>query len=274
MAIDTESDGLDPQQCNLVGISLCTSTQVAYYIPFGHQTGEPQLAYAYVQEMLAPLFLHSAITKYFHNAKFDLHLLAKEGLQIAGPIFDTMIAASLVTKDWQRIGLKQLALFYFDELMLTFDEVVKAQKLPNFSHVKLELGTYYAANDAYQTFKLAQLFKKELVTEGMQDLFATIEMPLMHILYAMESRGIYTDRAILELMDTELGGALAAIEKSIKAMLPESYSVINLNSPKQVEQLLFYELKLPPQKKSTKRTGYSTDQEVLEALSELHPIRH
>lgn len=272
VAIDTEGDGIDPLTCNLVGISLCTNEQVAYYIPFGHVTGEPQLPYEYVKSALASVLTDTKITKYFHHAKFDLHLLAAKGIEVKGPIFDTMIAASLVTKDWQRIGLKQLALFYFNEHMLTFEEVVKANKFGNFSRVPLELATYYAANDAYQTFKLAQLFKEELIKEGMQELFATIEMPLMYVLYAMETKGIYTDRSILQTLDVQLNLALAEIEQTIKTMVPESQAAINLNSPKQIEQLLFYELKLPPQKKSDKGTGYSTDQEVLEALAKLHPV--
>ncbi len=272
VAIDTEADGLDPRSVNMVGISLCTAESIAYYIPFGHQTIEFQLAYEQVQHALQPVFANEAITKYFHSAKFDLHMLASHGLHVNGPIFDTLIAASLVTKDWQRIGLKNLALFYFDEEMLTFEEVVKAQKLPNFSHVQFPLATLYAANDAYQTLKLAQLFKIELAKEGMQELFTKIEMPLMHILYGMEARGIYTDQSVLAELDRQIGVTLCKIEADIRAMVPESQTGINLNSPKQVEQLLFYELKLPPQKKSGKKTGYSTDQEVLETLAKLHPV--
>lgn len=272
VALDTEGDGLDPLSCNLVGISLCTSEEKAYYIPFGHTTGESQLPYAYVQSMLQPILASSAITKYFHHAKFDLHLLASHGLDVQGPIFDTMIAASLVTKDWQRIGLKQLAFFYFNEQMLTFDDVVKANKLSNFAQVHLELATYYSANDSYQTLRLAKIFKKELIQEGMEKVFADIEMPLMYILYRMEKQGIYTDRVILQELDVQLSLALAEIEQAIKAMVSESQAAINLNSPKQVEQLLFYELKLPPQKKNDKGTGYSTDQEVLEALAQMHPV--
>jgi DNA polymerase-1 len=187
VAVDTEGEGLDPLRCNLVGISLCTNEHTAYYIPFGHRIDEQQLPYNEVRELLAPVFASPTITKYFHNAKFDIHMLAAHGLPVEGPVFDTMIAASLVTKDWQRISLKQLALFYFNEHMLTFAEVVKANKFPNFSYVPLKLATDYAANDAYQTWKLAQLVKQLLRDEGMEELFATIEMPLMHILCGWKS---------------------------------------------------------------------------------------
>lgn len=271
-ALDTECDGMNPLQANMVGISLCTTESVAYYIPFGHQTIEQQLAYDDVKSVLKPVLEDPHIKLYMHNAKFDMHVLASHGIEIGTIAFDTLLAASLVTKDWQRIGLKHLAAYYFDDHMLTFDEVVKAYKLPNFAHVQLELATDYSANDAYQTFRLQKLFEKELEKEHMASLFYDIEMPMLRILYQMEKRGVLVDQALLVSLDLQVGNALIKIEHDILAMLEQKHEKINLNSPKQVEQLLFYDLKLPPQKKSSKGTGYSTDQEVLEALSQLHPV--
>ncbi len=271
-ALDTECDGLNPLQAQMVGISICAYAEKAYYIPFGHQTIEPQLSYAEVQSALKPVLENPNIKVYFQNAKFDLHVLASHGLHIANPAFDTLIAASLITRDWQRIGLKHLALFYFDEPMLTFDEVVKARKLPDFSFVQLDLATDYSANDAYQTFKLKKLFEKELEKEGMVSLFYDIEMPIMRVLYQMETYGIYVDQKQLLELNLLVSNALSKIEADIIGMLDQKHETINLNSPRQVEQLLFYDLNLPPQKKSSKRTGYSTDHEVLEALSQLHPV--
>ena len=272
VAIDTEGNAVNPLISDLVGISLCVSDNSAYYIPLTHKTQEPQLAQELVQKTLNPLLRDSSIEKYFHNAKFDLHMLAIHGFTVHGPIFDTLIAASLVTKDWQRIGLKHLALFYNDEDMLNFQEVVQEHKLPDFSFVQLKLATLYSANDALQTFKLANIFKKELIAQKMQSIFDDIEMPLMYILYQMEALGIYVDHSRLESLNHQLSNAIAKIEHDILKMLPHRVQSINLNSPKQIEQLLFFELQLPPQKKSSKRTGYSTDQEVLEALSSMHPI--
>lgn len=272
VALDTETTGVSPFTNCMVGLSLCTNESVAYYLPFAHVTQESQLDFATIATILGPIFRDQKIRKLFHHAKFDLHVLASAGLEVDGPIFDTFIAASLVTKEWQRVGLKQLAEFYFNEQMLTFQEMVTAHKLPNFAHVDLAAATLYAANDAFQTFKLAKVFAKELVDQEMRDLFKDLEMPLMRVLYGMEKRGILVDRALFEKMDKELAAALTQIEADINAMLPAREEPINLNSPKQLEQLLFYELKLPPQKKSGKKTGYSTDQEVLELLSEMHPI--
>lgn len=271
-ALDTECDGLNPLQTNMVGISICTTESVSYYIPFGHQTIEQQLSYKQVKAVLKPLLENPNIKLYMHNAKFDMHVLSSHGIEVANIAFDTLLAASLVTRDWQRIGLKHLTAFYFDEHMLTFDEVVKAYKLPDFSHVQLELATDYSANDAYQTLRLQKIFEKELEKENMTSLFYDIEMPLLRILYQMEKRGIFVDQALLMSLDLQVSNALSKIETDILEMLEQKHEKINLNSPKQVEQLLFYDLKLPPQKKSTKGTGYSTDQEVLEALSQLHPV--
>lgn len=272
VAIDTETTGVNPYVDRMVGISLSVDEQTAYYIPFGHETGEAQLSLQQVQEILAPVFADTHIRKIFHHAKFDLHVLAQHGLPVVGPIFDTMIAASLITKEWQRIGLKSLAEYYFDEQMLTFDEMVKEHKLKTFAQVPLEQATLYAANDAHQTFKLAKLFAKEMSSDGTRELFKSLEMPLMQILFDMERFGIRVDKATLQELDAQLSAALAIIEQDIKALLPDQSIEINLNSPKQVEQLLFHELRLPPQKKSGKKTGYSTDSEVLQALSELHPV--
>ncbi len=271
-AVDTEADGVRPLRANMVGISLCVQEGTAYYIPFAHQTDAIQLSYAAVADALRPVFEDPSIKKYLHNAKFDQLILTAHGIEMRGVAMDTMIAASLVTRDWQRIGLKFLSTFYFDEPMLTFDEMVKSKKLPNFSYVPLDLATYYSANDAHQTFKLAKLFAKELVKENMNELFYDIEMPLSQVLYLMEKRGIFVEAQVLSELDQSVSKALEHIEHEIFALIDQQERTINLNSPKQVEQLLFYDLKLPPQKKRTKGTGYSTDQEVLEALSKLHPV--
>ncbi len=271
-ALDTEGDGVNPHVMHMVGISICTTEKVAYYIPFDHKVDEPQLSWHEVRAALKPVLEDPKVELYFHNAKFDLHVLAQHGIEVANIAFDTILAAALVTKEWQRIGLKQLAQFYFDEHMLTFEEVVKARKLPNFPFVDLKLATLYSANDGYQTYKLKKLFEKELEREGMDKLFYAIEMPMLRLLYRMEKQGVLVNQEVLMHLDLKISDALAKIETDIIAMLSEEQKEINLNSPKQIEQLLFYDLELPPQKKSSKRTGYSTDQEVLAALSKLHPV--
>ena len=201
-----------------------------------------------------------------------MHVLEQHGMPLAGVAFDSLLAASLITKDWQRIGLKHLSVFYFDEEMLTFDDVVKAKKYKDFSYVPLDMATIYSGLDAHQTYRLTKLFEKKLVDEGVDKLFYDIEMPLLFVLYEMEKKGIHCDAAVLAKLLEQVSEALRRVEQSILDLIGPQEKKINLNSPKQIEKLLFQDLLLPPQKKSTKRTGYSTDQEVLEVLAKMHPV--
>ena len=271
-AADTETNGINPMQADCVGISICIKEGEAYYIPFGHKVDEKQLSKELVVKYLKPIFEDKNIKKIFHNAKFDQHVLYNIGISLKGLDFDTLIAARLLAKDRQKNGLKSLSIKYFDEPMLTYQEVVKANKYKDFSYVPLELSTIYSASDSHQTWKLAKVLKKELKKETLDFTYYEIEQPLIGILFEMEQKGIFVDKKKLEKLDKTITKELGAIGEQIIALVGEKYQSINLNSPKQVEELLFYHLKLPPQKKSAKGTGYSTDQEVLKALSKIHPI--
>ena len=271
-AADTETNGTDPMQADCVGISVCIKEGEAYYIPFGHRVDEAQLPKEVVVKYLKPIFEDKDIKKIFHNAKFDQHILYGTGIGLKGLDFDTLIAARLVAKERQKNGLKSLSVSYFDEPMLTYQEVVKANKFENFSYVPLELATLYSASDSHQTWKLAKVLKKELKKEKLDFAYYKIEQPLINILFEMEQAGIFVDKNKLEKLDKKVSKELATIREQIIALVGKSYENINLNSPKQIEELLFYYLKLPPQKKSVRGTGYSTDQEVLKTLAKLHPI--
>lgn len=271
-AIDTETTGMDPLINNTcVGISFCVQEGTAYYLPFGHKDMQ-QLSQDFVVDTLRPIFADPEIKKVFHSAKFDLQALHGIGIQVNGIVFDTLLAANLVTKDWQRIGLKYLSEYYFNEPMLTFQEVVKDNKYKNFSFVPLDLATRYAAADAHQTLRLKLLLEKELKQEKLMDLYTTIEFPLMPVLYKMEIEGISIDVQLLAELGKKIQYELNEIEVQVGQLANVQMTEVNLNSPKQVEHLLFTTLLLPPQKKSAKRTGYSTDQEVLEVLSKIHPV--
>lgn len=272
-ALDTETVGVNPLVDDAVGISICTRVGHAYYIPFGHQTGEQQIAREAVVAALKPVLEDARYAKYLHNAKFDELVLSKLGIEMRGLKLDTMIVAYLLTKEWQRVGLKWLSLHFFNEPMLDFDDMVTKQKRANFSYVPLQEATQYAAADAHQTLKLVGVLEPMLAAEPtLKNLYETIEHPMIHVLYLMERRGILLDPEVLTTVETEAVERLAAIEAEILVYAGDKYAQINLNSPKQIEQLLFHHLQLPPQKKSAKGTGHSTDQEVLTALAELHPI--
>jgi len=274
VAIDTETNSLDALHAQLVGISLCCNLGKAYYIPLAHKTVIVQLMVETVLKELKPIFEDPAIKKYLHHAKFDRLALSTVGLELVGIVFDTLIAASLVTRDGQRINLKWLSSFYLDQKMVTFEEVVTRQKLKDFSYVPLELATQYAAADAHQTFSLVPLLEAQLEKHEQKESFYSLEMPLSELLYQMERAGILIDPGVLHDLTTKIQQAINAVEQKIHALLPEGYSAqgLNLNSPRQLEELLFTALKLPPVKKTAQKTGYSTDQEVLQELAKLHPI--
>jgi DNA polymerase-1 len=269
-AFDTETEGLNPLVDPCVGISLCVKEGTAYYIPFGHKDVQ-QLSQHEVVAALKPIFEDENIKKILHHAKFDLEVISTLGIETKGVVFDTLIAAHLITKDWQRIGLKYLSEFYLHEPMLSFEEVVKDNKYKNFSYVPLELATRYAAADAHQTIRLKPILEKELKQQKLLDLYNNIELPAMLVLYDMEKEGIDIDTAFLSDLNVRITADIQRIEQEICDSIGMMVGAYNLNSPRQVEQILFTKLQLPPQKKSAKGS-YSTDQEVLQALSSLHPV--
>ncbi|OGB83457.1 DNA polymerase I [candidate division TM6 bacterium RIFCSPHIGHO2_12_FULL_32_22] len=270
-AVDTETTGIDTFSNDIVGVSFCAEIGKAFYIPIAHKNEKLELSKAEIINAIKPILEDPEYKKILHNAKFDSLVFAKENINLNEIVFDTIIAASLLSGENQRIGLDKLSEFYLNDAMLTYNEVVNLNKYENFAFTPVNLATQYAAADAHQSFVLKELFEKLLEEKHLKNLFNEIEMPLMSVLTDIEKSGICLDVNILKELEVLVDIELSAIEKKISALL-DATELINLNSPKQVEELLFVKLKLPPQKKSGKKTGYSTDQEVLETLSYLHPI--
>lgn len=271
-ALDTELTGLRALQDEVIGVSICVQKGTAYYIPFGHKAAEVQLSREYVFNELKPILLDPNIKKVMHHAKFDQLALLHYGLKVNGLIFDTLIAAQLVTQDWQRIGLKYLSEYYLQEQMLNFQEVVTARGYKNFSEVPLALATEYAAADAHQTFQLMPILQEQLQQQNMHSLYYDMELLLVKVLCDMEYAGIFADVATLAQLNIQVTHDLAQVHAKLIALIGDAYKNINLNSSRQLAELLFEHLKLPPQKKTTAKSGYSTDQEVLETLAQLHPV--
>jgi DNA polymerase-1 len=271
-AYDTETDSVNSLQCNMVGLSICLEEKTSYYIPCGHITDDEQLSIDVVVAALKDVFEDPIIGKIAHHAKFDQLVLSNYNIHVQGTIFDTMIAASLVKEEWQKASLKELSQVYLSEPMLTYQEVVEAKKFKHFGYVPLQDAVEYAAADAHQTFKLYPILQTLLADKDLVTLYNDIELPLIQVLAAMEERGIYCDVQVLQTLNITVMQQLEQIQRTIIAMIDPAYASINLNSPRQVEDLLFNSLKLTPQKKSAKRTGYSTDNEVLLELSKDHPI--
>ena len=272
-AIDTETDGLDPMQATLVGISIAFKEGFAYYIPLKHENAThgyvDQISLDEVKKHFGPLLQDENIKKYMHHAKFDELILIQAGFVIRGIDFDTVIAASLLTKEWEKNGLKELSKQFFNETMMTYQDIIKEYKAKNFAQIPIDVATNYAACDAHQTLKLVSVFTPQLEQQGMKKLFYEIEMPVNQVLVAMQKEGIFCDVQVLSRLSVQVNQDLKNIENKIFQVAGKQ---INLNSPKQVRELLFDTLKLPPQKKSGKGDVYSTDAQVLQALTVYHEI--
>ncbi|MCX5923298.1 MAG: DNA polymerase I [Candidatus Dependentiae bacterium] len=282
-AIDTETTRLDPMQAELVGISIAYKVGQAFYIPLGHKQesqlsivqeasplkNEQQLSKKIVVDHLGPILKNKNIEKYMHNAKFDQLVLNQAGLEVVGVSFDTMIAASLATKEWEKNGLKDLSEQFFNETMLNYKDMIKQHKAQDFSYIPVSVATQYAASDAHQTLKLVSVFKKELKEQLLDDLFYNIEFPINDILVAMQQEGIFCSVDLLKHLSVQVDKDLKKIEQEIFLVAGKE---INLNSPKQIRELLFDQLKLTPQKKSGKGATFSTDAEVLKALQLEHEV--
>ncbi len=218
---------------------------------------------------LKPIFIDSFIEKYAHNSKYDKLVLSRYGIEVCGPLFDTYIAASLVTKSWQSAGLKSLSMHYFNEPMLSYDQIMSTGPYKNFSEVPTDLAVIYAASDAHQTLRLVSILKEELEKQSLMSFFETIETPLIQILYEMERVGIILDVDVLKKVNNRVTLELDELKETIFAV---TESPINLNSSKQVAQLLFVTLGLTPPKKTSKGGSYSTDYEVLVELAKNHVV--
>lgn len=271
-AIDTETTSTNPMVAGLVGISIGFSDDRAYYIPCGHDYdgAPPQIQTEAIKRILSPVLTDNSIIKTGQNIKYDLIVLERHGFEVSGPIFDTMVAAYLLNPDSRSHGLDQLSLDYLNHKNITFEEVAgKGKNQVLFSKVPLDKAVPYACEDAWATFMLMQKLEPLLEKEELIILFNNIEMSLLPVLKEMEKTGITIDRGRLRVLETEMGDELEEIEKKIYEMAGSEF---NIKSSQQLGEILFEKLKLPVQKKTAKKTGFSTDADVLEILSEFHEL--
>jgi len=274
-AFDTETTGVEPLKDRLVGISFAAEKTKAYYVPVAHTSNDKQLDRDYVIGKLKPILESKRIKKTLHNAKFDRLVLWQYGIEVAGIIFDSLLAANLLRKARQKIGLKILSLKYLDEPMTSFGDVID-KKYKNFASVPIENAAAYSAHDSLQTYKLKFILEKDIKKEKkLSKLLKKMELPFCDVLFRMEKEGIKLDEEIIKDVTSSVNRAIKTIEEKISAALKYKHiknkGEINLNSPKQIEELLFDHLKLPVIKKSPEGRR-STAQEVLDELSEVHPI--
>jgi DNA polymerase-1 len=271
-ALDTETNCLNPLQSTVVGVSICCEKGKAYYIPFGHQTGEKQISRDDIVTHLKPLLEDESISKCLHHAKYDALALHTLSINLKGIVFDTMIAAHLCVPDGQKIGLKALSESMLSQKMETFRFMMKSNGCTDFSFIPLTHATSYAAADAHQTFQLYHIFKNTLEKESLADIFYHIEMPLVSVLIDMEKYGMLVDASLLDQIDTRITAELHDIHTELIDLAGPDYKDINVNSSRQLADLLFNHLELEPVKKTAQKTGYSTDNEVLKVLAKTHKV--
>ncbi|WP_457577991.1 DNA polymerase I [Desulfomarina sp.] len=273
LAVDTETTSLDARNAGLVGITLAHDISTAYYIPMGHlgSDGKPrkdQLPEELVREVLTPLFLDREKIIVGHNLKYDLTVLRRQwNIRPKGRLFDTMIAAYLTESGGRSLKLDDLCRERGVRLT-SFSEVVDDDKRENcFAHVDIDRAGIYSCEDVYGALLLFNEFKDLLAVKDLESLFFDVEMEIVSILVAMEITGICIDENVLQKLSSEFSGKLLKLEEEIYLLAGHEF---NINSPKQLGQILFEELELPHGRKT--KTGYSTDVKVLEKLAGKHPL--
>ena len=266
VCFDTETTGLNPLIAELVGIAFSWEASKGFYIPFPEEKEEAQE----LIELLRPFFEAEEIEKIGQNLKYDIKVLNKYGVTIKGKCFDTMLAHYLINPD-MRHNMDVLAETYLNYTPVSITELIgkKGKNQLNMRDVPIEEQTEYAAEDADITYQLAQHFKPELTEAKTENLFATIEVPLLHVLADMELEGIKLDKDFLHSLSEDLENDIKNLEIKIYEEAGEEF---NIASPKQLGDILFEKLKLVDKPKKTKTGQYSTAEDVLSYLSKDHEI--
>ena len=267
-AFDTESSSTDPMAAELAGLSFAVDGGVAWYVPVGHTEGE-QLPLEEVMAAVRPLFTEPNIARCAHNANYDLTLLSNYGIDQYGVIdHDTMIAAHLLGKTRTQLGLKPLALEFLSREMTEIKELIgTGRNQITFNEVDITPAAHYSSADSDCTLQLRRRFEPSLAERNLDGLLSDVELPLVPVLVEMQRNGVKLDAGILHEMSRDLKEQLEQIQTDLYGDIGHS---VNINSPKQLSDLLFGELGLPTTRRT--KSGYSTDANALESLKGMHPV--
>jgi len=266
VCFDTETTDIDAMHADLVGMSFSYKAREAFYVAV---PADFEAAKSIVHEF-APFFQSEQIEKIAHNIKYDLKVLHRYAMEVATPTFDTMIAHYLINPESKQ-SMDFLSEFYLKYKPISIETLIgkKGKGQGNMRDLKPEEVSDYACEDADVTFQLKQLFEPEIQKEHLKDLFYKIEMPLVDVLKNMEQEGIAIDVKGLKEYSSELEKTLVDLDARIKE---EAGVTFNIDSPKQLGEVLFDQLKIDPKAKKTKTGQYATSEDVLLKHEKAHPI--
>ncbi len=268
-AFDTETTGLDPMSCPIVGLSICWQKGHACYIPICSPIGDT-VPPATVAEVLKPIFESSKILKCGHNIKFDMLVLRQIGIEVAEPLFDSMVAGFLLNPLRNSNSLDHLAMELFSHTMIPITDLIgKGKNQITMDQVDSARVCEYASEDADFTWRLYESFALQIASSTLEPLFEKTEMPLIPVLTDMEHYGVAIDVPFLEQMSRKLDDRLQTLTQNIYDAAGHPF---NIDSTRQLAEVLFDELKLRVIRKT--KTGRSTDAETLSTLSyeTSHPL--
>jgi DNA polymerase-1 len=272
IAFDTETDALDAMRANLVGISLAVEPGRAAYIPVGHTyPGAPaQLGAEQVLAALRPVLENPSKKKLGQHGKYDLHVLRRHGINVQGYHDDTMLESFVLNSTATRHDMDSLAMRYLGYTTIKFEDVAgKGAKQIPFSQVGLDEAGRYAAEDADITLRLHRVLQPQLLAvPSLDGVYRDIEMPLVPVLARIEANGVHIDMAELRRQSQDLSVRMLAAQQKATELAGHTF---NLDSPKQLQAVLFDELKLPALVKTPKGQP-STNEEALEAIAEQHEL--
>lgn len=270
ISFDLETTGVNPMTAEIVGLAISIDTDQGYYIPILFPNNidtriKPEINYKNIFERIAPIFNCSKTLYLGQNIKYDILILKRYGIDVNGNMFDTMIAAHLIDPDRRSYKMDLLSLDYLEYEMMPIEKLIgpkgKNQKL--MSDVELDKISYYACEDSDIALQLFKIFSEELSKNNLNEIFNEIEIPTMKVLIDMEFEGINIDISFFEKLSVKIGEEIENISKNIFSYTDCKF---NINSPKQLSEILFDQLKLTPIKKK------STSVDVLEELKKQHPI--
>ena len=265
VAFDTETTSVDAMQAQLVGMSFAVEGGTAWYVAVSRETEAAQS----MVDIFRPFFEHPLIEKVGQNLKYDLLVLSHYGIEVTGPLFDTMLAHYVVQPE-QRHNMDLLAEKYLHYRTIPIEALIGSGRTQrNMADLEPKDIVDYACEDADVTLRLYPILKEEMEKYEVTSVFTHIEMPLLPVLTRMERNGVRLDTAALEETGRNFTERMQQLETDIYELAGHEFTI---TSPKQVGAVLFDELQISAKVKKTKTGQYSTSEEVLESLRDKHPI--